>query len=112
RSAVRAIVDRTMAGREEPFWVEAVDAQGLLRACDIAVADVRLVAPERAPALAESMGYPLVAKAVSAGLIHKSEVGGVILGLHSEDEVRAAVNTLRERLGAAGRPLEHVLLQR
>jgi acyl-CoA synthetase (NDP forming) len=53
-----------------------------------------------------------VAKAVSAGLLHKSDVGGVILGLHSEDDVRAAVNTLRERLLAAGRPLDHVLLQR
>jgi acetyl coenzyme A synthetase (ADP forming)-like protein len=112
RSAVRAIVDRTLGDREQPFWLEAVDAQDLLRACDIAVADVRLVTPDRAPALAESMGYPLVAKAVSTGLVHKSDVGGVILGLHSEDGVRAAVDTLRERLGAAGRPLEHVLLQR
>ena len=112
RSAVRAIVDRTLAGRDQPLWLEAVDAQDLLRACDIAVADARLVMPDRAPALAESMGYPLVAKAVSAGLVHKSDIGGVILGLQSEDDVRAAVNTLRARLGAAGRPLEHVLLQR
>jgi len=112
RSAVRAIVDRTLADRDQPLWLEAVDGQDLLRACDIAVADARLVTPDRAPALAESMGYPLVAKAVSAGLVHKSDIGGVILGLQSEDDVRAAVNTLRARLGATGRPLEHVLLQR
>jgi len=70
------------------------------------------VTADRAPALAESMGYPLVAKAVSPGLLHKSDIGGVALGLHSVDDVRAAVSTLRERLAAAGRTLEHVLLQR
>jgi acyl-CoA synthetase (NDP forming) len=58
------------------------------------------------------MGYPLVAKAVSAGLVHKSDIGGVILGLHSEDDVRSAVSALRDRLAISGRPLERVLLQR
>ena len=112
RSAVRAIVDRALAGHDQPFWLDPIDAQDLLRAADIAIADARLVTADRAPALAESMGYPLVAKAVSPGLLHKSDIGGVALGLHSVDDVRAAVSTLRERLAAAGRTLEHVLLQR
>jgi acetate---CoA ligase (ADP-forming) len=112
RSAVRAIVERALVGHDEPFWLDPAEAEGLLRACDIAVADARLATPERAPALAEAMGYPLVAKAVSAGLVHKSDVGAVILGLHTEDDVRRAVSTLRDRLAAVGRPLERVLLQR
>jgi len=112
RSAVRAIVDRALAGHDQPFWLDPIDAQDLLRAADITIADARLVTADRAPALAESMGYPLVAKAVSPGLLHKSDIGGVALGLHSVDDVRAAVSTLRERLAAAGRTLEHVLLQR
>jgi acyl-CoA synthetase (NDP forming) len=112
RGAVRAIVERALGEHDQAFWLETADVQDLLRACDIPVADARLVAPDRAPALAESMGYPLVAKAVAAGLIHKSDVGGVILGLHSESEVRSAVSTLRERLALSGRPLERVLLQR
>jgi len=112
RGAVRAIVDRALAGHDQPFWLDPIDAQEVLRAADITIADARLVTADRAPALAESMGYPLVAKAVSPGLLHKSDIGGVALGLHSEDDVRAAVSTLRERLAAAGRTLEHVLLQR
>jgi len=112
RSAVRAIVDRALAGHDQPFWLDPIDAQEVLRAADITIADARLVTADRAPALAESMGYPLVAKAVSPGLLHKSDLGGVALGLHSVDDVRAAVSTLRERLAAAGRTLEHVLLQR
>jgi acyl-CoA synthetase (NDP forming) len=105
-------VDRALAGQEEPFWLDVAEAESLLRACDIAVADARLATPDRAPALAEAMGYPLVAKAVSEGLIHKSDVGAVILGLQSEAEVRAAVSTLRDRLAAVGGTLEKVLLQR
>jgi acetate---CoA ligase (ADP-forming) len=112
RSAVRAIVERAFGEHDKAFWLDTADVQDLLRACDIPVADARLVAPDRAPALAESMGYPLVAKAVSAGLVHKSDVGGVILGLRSEDDVRSAVSALRDRLALSGRPLERVLLQR
>jgi acetyl coenzyme A synthetase (ADP forming)-like protein len=112
RSAVRAIVDRALVGHDEPFWLDVADAEGLLGACDIAVVDARLATPDRAPALADAMGYPLVAKAVSAGLIHKSDVGAVILGLHSAEDVRAAVATLKDRLAAVGRPLERILLQR
>jgi len=112
RSAVRAIVDRALAGQDQPLWLDPMDTQELLRAADIAVADARLVTPDRAPALAESMRYPLVAKAVSTGLVHKSDIGGVALGLRSEDDVRAAVTTLHARLAVAGRTLEHVLLQR
>jgi hypothetical protein len=53
----------------------------------------------------------LVAKAVAPGLIHKSDVGGVVLGLESPATVTAAVATLRERINAFGRPLEAVFLQ-
>jgi len=46
------------------------------------------------------------------GLIHKSDVGGVILGLESPDAVKAAARTLAERMRAIGRTLDGILLQR
>lgn len=58
------------------------------------------------------MGYPLVAKAVAPGLLHKSDVGGVVLGLESSHAVASAVKTMRERLQAAGVSLQAVQLQR
>jgi acyl-CoA synthetase (NDP forming) len=58
------------------------------------------------------MGYPLVAKAVAPGLLHKSDAGGVVLGLESAASVSAAVKTMGERLQAAGMRLEAVQLQR
>jgi acetyl-CoA synthetase (ADP-forming) len=52
-----------------------------------------------------------VAKAVAPGLVQKSDVGGVILDLRSEDAVREAVRTLGARLSAAKMDLTGVVLQ-
>ena len=61
-----------------------------------------------AVAAAERLGYPLVAKAVAPGLVHRSDRGGVQLDLRSGEAVEAAVAKLR-----AGVPeLTSVLLQR
>jgi acetate---CoA ligase (ADP-forming) len=62
--------------------------------------------------VADQMGYPLVAKAVAPGLVHKSDVGGVILGLQSADQVALAAVALRDNLARAGHTLTDVLLQR
>jgi acyl-CoA synthetase (NDP forming) len=44
--------------------------------------------------------------------VHKSDVGGVILGLETPYDVRQAIVTLHERMKAAGSELTGVLLQR
>jgi acetate---CoA ligase (ADP-forming) len=112
RTAIRAVVDRVLAGADGPRWLDAGDVTVVLRAAGLELVTGEQVAPEEAAAMAEQLGYPLVAKAVAPGLVHKSDIGGVILGLHSADDVRTAVDTLGERLGAVGQHLEAVLLQR
>lgn len=47
--------------------------------------------PAEAPALASAIGFPVVLKALSADLAHKSDVGGVRIGLDSQAEVQTAV---------------------
>jgi acyl-CoA synthetase (NDP forming) len=76
------------------------------------MAPARTCAPEDAGRVADELGYPLVAKAIAPGLVHKSDVGGVALGLESTLDVRLAVAAMRDRLAAAGYRLESVLLQR
>jgi len=49
---------------------------------------------EDAVRYAEEIGYPVVLKVVSPDVIHKSDVGGVMLGLRSADEVRSAYEKL------------------
>jgi acetyltransferase len=45
---------------------------------------------DEASALAAGAGYPVALKRVAPGVVHKSDVGGVALGLTNEAEVRAA----------------------
>ena len=52
--------------------------------------------PDEAAAARQRLGRPVVMKIVSPEILHKSDVGGVVLGLETEDEVRAAFDRLRD----------------
>ncbi|RME38402.1 MAG: hypothetical protein D6793_02785, partial [Thermoflexia bacterium] len=45
-------------------------------------------------------GYPVVLKALSARILHKSDVGGVALGLPDREAVRREAGAMRERVRA------------
>lgn len=78
---------------------EAV-AGDLLRDFDIPVANgVSIADAEQLGALSGQLRYPVVLKTAMPGIAHKSEVGGVILGLASFDELQAAYKQLAARLG-------------
>jgi acetyl coenzyme A synthetase (ADP forming)-like protein len=111
-STIRAVVDRILAERPEPQWVSQGDLCTLLQAAGIPVAVSEVASIEDAAATAERLGYPLVAKAIAPGVLHKSDVGGVLLNLNSPEEVADAARLLVERMHAAGAELEAVLLQR
>src|SRR3954453_9949033 len=49
---------------------------------------------DEAAKLAEGMGYPVVAKIVSPDILHKTEAGGVLVGLKSKDEVAKGYETI------------------
>jgi acetyl-CoA synthetase len=53
---------------------------------------------EEAAAAAEELGYPIVVKAL--GVAHKTEVGGVKVGLGDADEVSAAVKKMSDLSGS------------
>ncbi len=55
---------------------------------------------EEAAAAAGAIGYPVVLKVVSPEAIHKSEAGGVILGLADSGAVTGAFETIRASLAA------------
>jgi acyl-CoA synthetase (NDP forming) len=50
---------------------------------------------------AERFGYPVVLKVLSPDIVHKSEIGGVILGVRGADAVRAGFATLLDRAATA-----------
>jgi acetyl-CoA synthetase (ADP-forming) len=68
-----------------------VEAKRLLAAWGVPVASEQLATTaDDAVRAAEAIGYPVALKAVSRRLVHKSDVGGVRLGLAGADDVRAA----------------------
>ncbi len=112
RGAIRSVVDRALAGVTAPRWLEPEELATILRAAGIEFAEFERSTPADAVATAERLGYPLVAKAIAPGLLHKSDVGGVLLGLDSAASVAAAIATLQTRMAGAGLNFEAVLLQR
>lgn len=50
-------------------------------------------------AAAEQLGYPLALKSAQAGLLHKSDQGGVLLNIADADAVQIAYRELEQRLG-------------
>jgi len=48
---------------------------------------------------AAELGYPVVLKIASADIAHKSEIGGVLIGLQDEAQVREGFRTLMQRAG-------------
>jgi acetyl-CoA synthetase len=70
--------------------LDEAESKGLLARSGVPVPAGRVVrSAEEAAAAAETLGFPVVVKAL--GLAHKTEVGGVRLDLGSADEVSAAV---------------------
>ena len=77
-------------------------AKDWLRAAGIAVPAAEVAATRaEAVALAAGLGYPVVAKVVSATIVHKSEVGGVIVGLKDAAAVEAAWDAINVSVAAA-----------
>jgi len=85
-----------------PLDVES-EARRLVVAYGISMPTERLApTPEAAGLVAAELGFPVVLKAVSPRIVHKSDVGAVRLGLTSPGEVIAAARQMLERLQHAG----------
>jgi acetyl coenzyme A synthetase (ADP forming)-like protein len=81
-------------------WLTPPESQTLVEAAGIITASTRLATTEDdAVAAARDLGYPIVLKAAGPEIVHKSDVGGVVLNIRNEDETREAFRTLTSRLG-------------
>lgn len=107
-----AELPRVMLPERTPSEAEA---KRLLAAAGIAVVPGRVAATaEEAVTAAAALGYPVVMKILSPDILHKSEIGGVLLGLADEAAVRAGFATLlaRARAAAPTARIEGVLVAR
>jgi acetate---CoA ligase (ADP-forming) subunit beta len=79
------------AQKEKRFQLTEVEAKELLKVAGIPVVDTRLASSKaQAVTLAKELGFPVVLKIVSPDVIHKSDIGGVKLGLMNATQVAVA----------------------
>jgi acetyl coenzyme A synthetase (ADP forming)-like protein len=95
---VRQVTDGVLA--RGGGWLTPPEVQSLLDAVGIPTLSARMATTtEDAVAIARELGLPVALKAVGPQILHKSDVGGVRLGLTTEAEVRAAATVMQARLG-------------
>jgi acetate---CoA ligase (ADP-forming) len=105
----RAVTDLPAVDeRRQARWLDALQAgpldgaAGFLLLADYGIAAVPVEAVASATdaiAAAERLGWPVVLKTDEPGIAHKSDVGGVVLGLANAADVAAAYDELAEKLG-------------
>ena len=83
--------------------LDEANAKQILAAAGLRVPAGQIVNPNDAVAAANELGYPVVLKVVDAQMLHKSDAGGVALGLHDEASVGRALNDMRAVLTATPR---------
>ena len=110
--SARATLERILK-QADGAALDEVTSKKLLKAYGIPVSK-EAIAQTAADAvkIANKIGFPVVAKVVSADILHKSDVGGVVLNLSSAADVRKAFNTITARVKKLkGKPkLEGILI--
>lgn len=94
----RKVVAAALA--EERSWLHDDEVHRLLTAYAVPVVkSVFAATPEEAAKKAAAFTEPMVLKIVSPDLLHKSDVGGVVLGLLSPAAVKDAAGAMADRIG-------------
>lgn len=93
----RAIVDEAIAARQD--WLPQIAVHELLTCYGISTPRLKLAANAAdAATAARELGGPVALKIASPDILHKSDVGGVTLGLESSDAVAQAATAMVQKL--------------
>lgn len=89
-----AVARALLEGRQKLLEHEALE---LVKSYGIPVAEFGLArSAEEAVRIADSIGYPVVAKVVSPNIVHKTDVGGVVVNISDSEGVVRAYERLRD----------------
>ena len=93
QDSVRKILEAAKAaGRES---LTAPEARGVCEAYGITIPKEGVAkTADEAAKLASDIGFPVVMKIVSPQILHKTEAGGVIVGVKSAEHAKEAFNTI------------------
>jgi acetate---CoA ligase (ADP-forming) len=97
-ASARATLERTLK-HAKGAALDEVTSKKLLKAYGIPVSreEIAQTAAD-AVKIASKIGFPVVAKVVSPDILHKSDIGGVVLDINSPAAVRKAFNDITARV--------------
>lgn len=97
----------------ERGWLLEPEAKELCRIYGLSVGEWRVVKDlDGMKCAVEELGFPLVMKIVSPDVLHKSDVGGVILNIDSKEKALNSFLKIKEIAEKGGYKLDGVLLER
>ncbi|MGH8372780.1 MAG: GNAT family N-acetyltransferase, partial [Gammaproteobacteria bacterium] len=97
-TSARQIVRTALEQKRE--WLTEIESKNILAAYGIPTVPTRFATtPAEAATAAQEFNTPIALKIVSPQLTHKSDVGGVALGLSGPDAVKVAAEAMLEHLG-------------
>ena len=93
KKAVRTVLDKAIkAGRSA---LSAAECKKICSAYDIPLPrDGMAASADKAAALAKRLGFPVVMKIVSEDILHKTDAGGVVVGVTSAAQAKQAYNDI------------------
>ena len=99
KASARAMLEKALKAANGAAALDEVASKKLLKAYGIPISkeEIAQTAAE-AVKIAKKIGFPVVAKVVSADILHKSDIGGVVLNLNSAAEVKRAFNDITARV--------------
>jgi acyl-CoA synthetase (NDP forming) len=99
KASARAVLEKTLKSANGAAALDEVASKKLLRAYGIPVSKEEIAQTAAdAVKIAKKIGFPVVAKVVSADILHKSDIGGVVLNINSAVEVKKAFNDITARV--------------
>jgi acyl-CoA synthetase (NDP forming) len=83
------------ARQEKRTLLTEIESKELLKAANIPVVETRLaISKTEAVGLAKKLGFPVVMKIISPDVVHKSDAGGVKLGIQNATQVGKAYSEI------------------
>jgi 3-hydroxypropionyl-CoA synthetase (ADP-forming) len=110
--STKKIFDETIKTDHKVITEEA--SKSILKSYGVKVPPYALVtSPKQAVKAAKKIGYPLVMKIVSPQILHKTDVGGVKVGIDNDKDVKKTFNDMYKRLSKKkGVEVKGVLLEK
>ena len=98
-ASARSMLEKVLRSANGAAALDEVASKKLLKAYGIPISKEAIAQTSaEAVKIAKKIGFPVVAKVVSPDILHKSDIGGVVLNLNSAAEVKKAFDGITGRV--------------